>query len=277
MVEKILIGKTLEGRDQVGLRIHSPGAFNPTKKAFYFHSCQHAREWVSPPTTLYSVKTLLERYTTDPKVKDLLDNINIHYIPVVNVDGYVYTWTNTRLWRKNRRGGYGVDLNRNWRSGFGGPGSSGVRSSETYRGEFALSEPETSNIVRYLQNQTRILASIDFHSFSQLILRPWAQNNSLSRDENVHRVLGADLSNAILSVHRTNYRSIRAIEMYVASGYNSDHLYDINRFDAFLIELRPQSAGEGGFILPPRFILPCAQENYQAVLKILEHVRNKNV
>jgi len=50
----------------------------------------------------------------------LLDEAEFVIIPVLNVDGYVYTWTNDRLWRKNRRpppaGGtcYGIDLNRNY-------------------------------------------------------------------------------------------------------------------------------------------------------------------
>ena len=52
--------------------------------------------------------------------RQLLDEAEFVIIPVLNVDGYVYTWTNDHLWRKNRRpppaGGtcYGIDLNRNY-------------------------------------------------------------------------------------------------------------------------------------------------------------------
>lgn len=46
----------------------------------------------------------------------------------MNVDGFIYTHTNYRMWRKNRRrnsgGSYGVDLNRNLDSGWGRRGAS---------------------------------------------------------------------------------------------------------------------------------------------------------
>jgi murein tripeptide amidase MpaA len=47
-----------------------------------------------------------------------MDNTLFIVVPVLNVDGYVYTWEIDRLWHKNRRqngdGSFGVDLNRNW-------------------------------------------------------------------------------------------------------------------------------------------------------------------
>jgi carboxypeptidase T len=89
------------------------------------------------------------------------------------------------MWRKNRKlnqgGSYGVDLNRNWKSGFGGSGSSGSPSSETYRGTAAYSEPETKTIADYLGSQSNTLkAAIDFHSYSQLNLRPWGKTSTVN-------------------------------------------------------------------------------------------------
>lgn len=66
---------------------------------------------------------------TDPTVTSLIDNVDFYIVPVLNPDGYRYTWTQDRLWRKNRSarrcslaqgfGSYqsccqGVDLNRNF-------------------------------------------------------------------------------------------------------------------------------------------------------------------
>ena len=50
----------------------------------------------------------------------LLDQAEFVIIPLLNVDGYEFTWTDDRLWRKNRRpppsgsACYGIDLNRNY-------------------------------------------------------------------------------------------------------------------------------------------------------------------
>jgi hypothetical protein len=42
---------------------------------------------------------------------------------------------------------------------------------------------------------------------------------------------------------------------------------------SFLIELRPKSQFEGGFILPARFILPTGKENLQSVLSLLRDLK----
>jgi len=62
----------------------------------------------------YIIRELVEKNATE-----YLDNINIHITPCANPDGYEYTTTLDRFWRKNRSntsvpGCIGVDLNRNW-------------------------------------------------------------------------------------------------------------------------------------------------------------------
>jgi murein tripeptide amidase MpaA len=52
---------------------------------------------------MYLANELITKYDTDPTVKMLVDNLEWHIFPVMNVDGFVYTHTNTRLWRKTRR------------------------------------------------------------------------------------------------------------------------------------------------------------------------------
>lgn len=74
-------------------------------------------EGISGMVTQYAMLNLLERYASDAEVKKILDHFNFYIIPVLNPDGYVYSWKSYRLWRKNRnpnsgKGYYGVDLNR---------------------------------------------------------------------------------------------------------------------------------------------------------------------
>ena len=90
-------------------------------------------------------KIIEEHITKDPITKKILDKYEIHIMPLVNPDGYEYTWTDvsawldipnfndckqikqfhlfcllkSRLWRKNRAPNagsscIGVDLNRNF-------------------------------------------------------------------------------------------------------------------------------------------------------------------
>ena len=110
------IGSTIEARDILALRITNDLIVD--KPGVIYFCDQHAREWITPTACLYFSNYLLENYGTDPLVTDLVDNVEIFIVPVVNVDGYIYSWTTDRWWRKNRRnngdGSWGVDLNRNW-------------------------------------------------------------------------------------------------------------------------------------------------------------------
>ena len=55
----------------------------------------------------------------DPIISKILQKYEIHIMPLVNPDGYEYSWTTNRLWRKNRNPNIGsscvgTDLNRNF-------------------------------------------------------------------------------------------------------------------------------------------------------------------
>ena len=52
---------------------------------------------------MYMANEFITKYKTDATIKNLVDNIEWHFFPVLNVDGYVFTHTNERLWRKTRR------------------------------------------------------------------------------------------------------------------------------------------------------------------------------
>lgn len=53
-------------------------------------------------TVAYLAQGLLTNYTTNSDVKAIVDYFQWIIIPIVNADGYVYTWTTDRMWRKNR-------------------------------------------------------------------------------------------------------------------------------------------------------------------------------
>jgi murein tripeptide amidase MpaA len=96
------------------LRITAPGDNIEGRKRIWIQSLQHAREWISGSTLQYIAQKLASSYGEDPRITRLLSQVEFVLVPVANPDGYVYTWTTDRLWRKNRRnngdGTFGVDL-----------------------------------------------------------------------------------------------------------------------------------------------------------------------
>ncbi len=267
------IGDSIEGRDIWAIRITGPGEDKP---AVLLTGTQHAREWISPMMNMYIADALVYGYDADPAIRSLVDRVEFLIIPIVNPDGYVYSWTDFRMWRKNRRDNpdtdcEGVDPNRNWGYAWGGPGSGPSPCGETYRGPEPFSEPETAAVRDFVIANDRIASHIDYHSYTELILTPWGYTDEPSPDHDTFMELGAAMNAEILAVHGEYYEYGPAYStIYPASGVFPDWTYGERGAFGFTIELRPANGGGGGFILPPEEIIPNCEENLPAALHLAE-------
>ena len=272
----VVVGQSLEGRTIRGLRISAIAEPAPLgTPALVFDACQHAREWATPPVAMFIAERLLEDEATSPLVASIVSQSEVFIVPVVNPDGYAFTWAGTRLWRKNRRdnldGTFGVDLNRNWGYQWGGPGSSAATNSETYRGTSAFSEPESAALRDFVAARSGVVANIDFHSYSQLILSAWGWTTALAPDATLLQSMGASMREAVLSTHGTPYTAGPiGSTLYLASGGSVDWMYGDQGILSWTIEVR--DTGAYGFIMPAADIVPNAQENYAAALKLMQAV-----
>ena len=98
------IGQTQEKRPIKALEIVN----NATDPDYvWLDALTHAREWITATTLLYAIDhivagpaagTGVARTGNVPKIF----NKNYIIVPVVNPDGYAYTWSANRMWRKNR-------------------------------------------------------------------------------------------------------------------------------------------------------------------------------
>lgn len=213
-----LIGESIQGRP---LRAIQFGGFKnkingttteaPVARHWvHAQGFQHAREWVAGHGALYAFRELIRKYIAgDETTIAILENIRYSYVPVVNTDGYEYTWFGSvpailngdsltvgydRFWRKNRRdngalvnqaglrvvcpvGATGIDLNRNYGFRWGQMlGATDNPCSDTYFGSEEFSEPESKAVEQYLMKYKNLgadfLSGIDFHAFGALLLRP---------------------------------------------------------------------------------------------------------
>jgi carboxypeptidase A1 len=269
----VSIGQTLGGREIWMLRISGPGADKP---AVLYNGTQHAREWIGTMVNVWIAEQLVTGYDNDPMIQSLVDRVEFFIVPIVNADGYEYTWDSYRLWRKTRRnnggGCYGVDPNRNWGGdGWGGGGSSSDPCNDLYRGPTPFSEPCTQALRDTFLANPQIVATIDFHSYSQLILWPYGYTNQPCADDATFEQAGMAMQAAIQNVHGEYYEAGPIYStIYQASGGSVDWCYDEADVFAYTIELRPDSAWGGGFELPPDQIIPTCEENFPAVLYLSE-------
>ena len=258
----LAIGGSVEGRPIWALRIGNGST------SMLVNGTQHAREWIAAMTTTCVAERLVREYDANPAVRAFVDTTELWIIPVANPDGYQQTWAGDRYWRKNRKGRHGVDLNRNFSVAWGGSGSSRNERSETYRGEYAFSEPESSAL-RDLAMRERFAFHIDFHSYGQMVLHPWAYTGTPTKDQAQLRANGDRLASALYSPHQNRYSLLSGVDLYPAAGTQMDWMYGETGALSYVIELRPRSGrGKYGFVLPPEEIRPTCDEGLAAVLAL---------
>jgi hypothetical protein len=277
LASTFVAGQSLENRPIRGLRLSAPDLpDNPRaqRPILFFNGAQHAREWVAPMTVMFIADRMLETYATDAHVRALLDHVEIVLIPVVNVDGYEFTWTaGNRFWRKNRRpnagGSFGVDTNRNFPFLWGGIGASTAANNETFRGAAPGSEPETQVMMSFFTANPRIFAHIDFHSYQQLILSPNGYTPLPCPDHAQFTQWNMTIKAAVEGVHNFVYDAGPGYTtVYPTTGTISDYGYGAAKCNSWGVELRDN--GQNGFALPADQILPNAQEWYAGVLALAD-------
>ncbi|RVE71278.1 hypothetical protein OJAV_G00050230 [Oryzias javanicus] len=266
LVTKQEIGKSYENRPMYVLKFSTGGTNRP---AIWIDTGIHSREWVSPATGLWTANKIVSDFGSDASLTSLLNTMDIYMLILANPDGYVYTHTNNRMWRKTRSlnsgsSCRGVDPNRNWDAGFGGPGASTSPCSDSYHGPFAHSEIEVKNVVDLIKSHGNFKSFISVHAYSQLLMYPYGYTCTDVADKAELDSLGRAAASRNSLSNGTLYNP--------ASGGSIDWSYDTGIKYSFAFELR--DTGYYGFLLPSNQIIPTATETWLALKHIMEYVRD---
>ncbi|KAK7069755.1 hypothetical protein SK128_011786 [Halocaridina rubra] len=265
------IGTTDEGRDLFVNILAVPGS--GPKPSVWIDCGIHAREWISPATCLYGIDYLTTGYSVDADVTALLDKYDVYIMPVHNPDGYSYTWTNDRMWRKNRVANSGscrgVDLNRNFDDGhWGGIGSSNNECSETYHGPSGFSELESQAVRDYTTNlisNNGLSIYYTIHSYSQVWMYAYGWTSDLTPENDQLEAAARAGCDALTAVHGTSYAYGTIYHaIYPASGTSIDWGYSAGVVHTYTLELR--DTGSWGFLLPADQIIPTGEETWAGLI-----------
>ncbi|KAF6209147.1 hypothetical protein GE061_014891 [Apolygus lucorum] len=266
-------GKTIEGRDLRYLKISS-GKKNAKK--FWVDGGIHAREWAATASAAYVMKELVENRS---KYANVLNKVDFYVMPVMNPDGYEYSHTNERMWRKNRRkhssGCVGADLNRNWGYHWGESGvSKNPCDPQIYAGAKAFSEPESQSIANLITS-LKPEGYISFHTYGQYILIPFAFDTvTKPKDFNELRRVALKAQAAMKAVAGETYQVGHTPTLVGAAAGGSDDWAKgvAGAKYAYTFELRPNN-DRVGFALPARLITVAAQEALAGVLAVAGEMR----
>ncbi|XP_030847922.1 carboxypeptidase B isoform X2 [Strongylocentrotus purpuratus] len=271
LVSLVDLATSYEGRTIRALKVGS-SSFS-SKPVVWLEGGIHSREWVSPAAMMYMTNMLVEGYGNDADVTAMLDTVDFYMVINYNPDGYEYTWSNDRMWRKTRSNNIGrvcdgVDPNRNWDFQWGNAGTNPC--ADDYQGTYPNSEREVQEVTDYILGLNDVRVFIDFHAYSQMWLTPWGYSYRLPSDYNQQYSLARDAISALSAVYGTDYvyGSI-ANTIYPASGSSVDWAYGVAGIKySYAVELR--DTGRYGFLLPADQIAPTAIETFEAVKVIVK-------
>ncbi|KAL5289995.1 hypothetical protein ACFFRR_009781 [Megaselia abdita] len=264
-VKLINIAKTFEGRYVKGILIdHSIGNLGINRNMIFIEGGTHAREWITISVALYCINQLTEKHF---RHMDILSKARFFIVPLVNPDGYEYSRTQNKRWRKNRSLNsknkcIGTDCNRNydfkWKFK---EQADGVKC--TFKGEFPFSEVETQGIKNMMETfSDQILFFLSLHSYAQSIMYPWAYTKELPPQwPLLHEVAEAGFGAIKKSTGRIyKYGSISNVTKKIFSGTVVDYAFGVMKIPICLVMELPSS--KYGFQPPNELIESIAIESW---------------
>ncbi|KAI5638985.1 zinc carboxypeptidase domain-containing protein [Phthorimaea operculella] len=270
-----IAARSVEGREIKYMKISTTNFEDTSKPVVMIQSLLHCREWVGLAVTLNAIQKLV----VEGAENELLDSIDWIIVPIVNPDGYEFTHTNNRFWRKNRRTGLmigdicmGVDLNRNF-DVLWGTASSSIVCSDTYHGTAPFSEPETQAIRDLIEeHRSRMALFLDIHSFGSMILYGYG-SGVLSPNALFLHVNGVNMAQTIDQIKwdwKPNYvvGNIVGVLNYQGSGSASDYGDIVGIPYSYTYELPAFNNMQGvalGFLVDPEFYEQAGYETWEGI------------
>uniref|UniRef100_A0A914HEV4 G-protein coupled receptors family 1 profile domain-containing protein n=1 Tax=Globodera rostochiensis TaxID=31243 RepID=A0A914HEV4_GLORO len=290
------IGRTFEGLQLpiLTLGYSSRNDSSAKKPSLLVDAGIHAREWIAPAVALHFVNALIN----DPQFHSLLHHIDVHVIPVLNPDGYVYSRDKDRLWRGTRSGPrksdaqkcpgreeddafcVGADPNRNFPYHWDESGTSQCPCSQVFSGDQPLSETECADLAKFLQdNRGSLKAYLTLHSYGNLIIHTWNFKPKTYPD-NVKelRSLAKRMAEAIVKAGGTQYEVGTAPDiLYSAAGGSDDYAQSLGIKYVYTMELSSGYFGGKfrGFLFPEEQINDEAAKILPGIRILAEKVRDE--
>ncbi|KXJ93544.1 zinc carboxypeptidase [Microdochium bolleyi] len=280
--EIVTSGSSLQGNAITGIHLFG-SAGKGVKPAIVIHGTVHAREWIGTMVVEYFAYNLLTNYASNSEIKAFVDKYDFYFFPVVNPDGFIYTQTTDRMWRKNRQttsgsSCLGHDINRNWNFQWSATGGASTDPcADDFKGTSAGDTPEfkaLSSWMAGIKKKQGLKLFIDYHAYSQLFMTPYGYSCSAVAPKNTElQSLAKGAVAAIKAQSGFDYKyGPICSTIYKATGSSVDYVNDVIGSEyTFTSELR--DTGRYGFVLPAAQIVPSGQEAYAGFRYLLLNMR----
>lgn len=236
-------GTSVEGRTLYALRVGTG------KKEILMDASTHAREHMTTNVLMEMIDQYTQSYINGTtydgyNVKSLLDQVSIWFVPMMNPDGVMLVQQGPKgmknealvkkingnasftRWKANARG---VDLNRNFDSGWQHQSTSSTPSFKNYKGTSAFSEPESRGLRDFVAKH-QFKSYITYHSSGQILYWTNKQTGAArTRDHNLAKLIG----------NKTGYRLIPENYSLKGTAYAMDWFIKHYKMPSITVEISP--------------------------------------
>jgi len=229
-------GKSKAGRPLVALKISDNVDQDEDEPEIMLTAATHGDELITVEVLLGILDKMVAGYSNDRRLRSLIDNREVYFIPVVNADGFA---------TKNRYDN-GADPNRSY------PWPGNTQGSPT---------PSIRPLMDFFMKHN-FVASIDFHASGNLVMYPWAYTSE---------AIGGDIAATFKDVAKkmsdlNGYRAGQISKiLYVAKGSSADYYLWKKGTAAMAIEMANTKVPAVGQIAS------VLEDNLESTFAFLEH------
>jgi PKD repeat protein len=253
----ITISTLSSGRKIQALKITDNPDIQENEPEFLYTSSIHGDETTGYVLMLHLIDYLLNNYTTDPRITEMINNTEIYINPLANPDG-TYKGGNNSVNGATRTNANNVDLNRNYADPEDGPHPDGNPW-----------QPETIAFMNFAGFHHFVM-SANFHGGEEVINYPWDTWPRLAADDNWWVFVSRQYADTVHEYAPSNYLSdfengiTNGYAWYTISGGRQDYMNYFRNCREVTMEISDTK------LLPANQLINHWNYNYRSLLNYIE-------
>ncbi|MCB0804342.1 MAG: hypothetical protein KDC05_01010 [Bacteroidales bacterium] len=221
------IGLSVNGRALLVARISDNVGVDEAEPEFLYTSTIHGDEATGYVLMLRLIDSLLSAYGSDPRVTNLVNNMDIFINPLANPDG-TYNGGNNTLSGATRYNANSYDLNRNF--------------PDVVEGLHPNTQPETYRFMEFAESRHFVMAA-NFHGGTEVFNYPWDHKHDLCADDDWWQYVGHEYADTAQAHSPSNYMNgyddgiTNGADWYVIDGGRQDYMNFFHQCREVTIEI----------------------------------------
>ncbi len=259
LCEVVNIGQSIEGRDILFVHINNNLGEEVDEPEFMYTSTIHGDEVTGYVLMLRLIDHLLVNYSTDPRIENMVNEIDIWINPLANPDG-TYAGGNNSVSGAMRYNANFIDLNRNYAD----PEDGDHPDGNTY-------QTETVHFMDFADEHNFVM-SANLHTGAEVINYPWDTWAKLAADDSWWNFVSREYADTVHVYGPAGYFTdldngvTNGYQWYTISGGRQDYMNYFKQCREVTMELSTIKMPSGNQL--PQYW----EANYRSLLNYMEQV-----